>query len=53
MSTPQEDLNRGVGGAYVINPETGQRELMERTAEPARPEAAPETAPQADEPAEE
>lgn len=47
MPAPPLDQNIGAGGAYVINPETGERELMERTVEPPRPgePEAPESAP--------
>jgi hypothetical protein len=35
------DENEGCGGSYVINPETGARDLVERTAEAPPPEASP------------
>jgi hypothetical protein len=42
MADPILDPNHGAGGAYVINPETGLRELAERTQEAPRPGDAPE-----------
>ena len=37
------DPNEGLGGSYVINPETGRRELVERTQEPGTETAAQPT----------
>lgn len=34
----------GVGGSYVLDPKTGKRKLVERTAEP-KPEPAPQPEP--------
>lgn len=54
MSTPNIDPNHGAGGAYVINPKTGERELAERTVETVRGDPLPpQPAPQALQPAEE
>ena len=32
-----EDVNHGKGGTYLLNPETGERKLLQRT-QPAQPE---------------
>lgn len=38
------DENAGKGGAYVLDPKTGKRRLVERTEAP-KPEKTPEEAP--------
>ncbi len=37
---PEQDANAGAGGSYIVDPKTGRRTLVERTA-PATPPATP------------
>lgn len=34
IAVQEPDPHEGMGGSYVVNPETGARELVERTEEP-------------------
>ena len=35
QSTPPIDENEGLGGSYIVDPDTGARRLVERTQDPA------------------
>lgn len=37
----KQDQHHGQGGSYVVDPETGERTLVERTRDPKQPETKP------------